>query len=59
MTAVRIEMKPKVMLGKPVVRGRRITVDLLLRKLSQGATEAELLQGYPHLTAADIRAAIK
>jgi uncharacterized protein (DUF433 family) len=58
-TASRIEMNPKVMLGKPVVRGTRITVELLLRKLSEGATETQLLQGYPHLTAADIRAAIK
>jgi len=54
-----IEINPKVMLGKPVVRGTRITVELLLRKLSEGATEAELLQDYPHLTAADIRAAIQ
>ena len=59
MTAHRIDINPKVMLGKPVIRGTRITVELLLRKLSEGATEAELLQDYPHLTAEDIRAAIK
>jgi uncharacterized protein (DUF433 family) len=58
-TAHRIDINPKVMLGKPVIRGTRITVELLLRKLSEGATEAELLQDYPHLTAEDIRAAIK
>jgi uncharacterized protein (DUF433 family) len=57
--ADRIEINPKVMLGKPVVRGTRITVELLLGKLSEGATEAELLQDYPRLTAEDIRAAIK
>ena len=46
----RIEVNPKVMLGKPVVRGTRIPVELLLRKLSEGATEADLLDAYPRLT---------
>jgi len=46
------------MLGKPVIRGTRITGELLLRKLSEGATEDELLEGYPRLTREDIRAAI-
>lgn len=54
----RIEINPKVMLGKPVIRGTRITVELLLRKLAEGATEADLLDAYPRLTPADIRAAI-
>jgi uncharacterized protein (DUF433 family) len=54
----RIEVNPRVMLGKPVIRGTRITVELLLRKLSEGATEAELLAAYPRLTVDDIRAAI-
>ncbi len=54
----RIEINPKVMLGKPVIRGTRIPVELLLRKLSEGATEADLLDAYPRLTPADIRAAI-
>ena len=43
----RIKANPRVMLGKPVVRGTRITVELILRKLSEGATEAELLDAYP------------
>jgi uncharacterized protein (DUF433 family) len=55
----RIITDPATMLGKPVVRGTRITVELVLRKLSQGATEVDLLDAYPHLTQADIRAAIK
>ena len=59
MATDRIEINPKVLLGKPVIGGTRITVELLLGKLSEGATEAELLQDYPHLTAEDIRAAIK
>lgn len=54
----RIEVNPRVMLGKPVVRGTRITVGLILRKLSEGATKAELLDAYPRLSAEDIRAAI-
>jgi uncharacterized protein (DUF433 family) len=56
--AERIEINPRVMLGKPVIRGTRITVELLLRKLSEGASEEELLDGYPRLTRDDIRAAI-
>lgn len=54
----RIEVNPKVMLGKPVIRGTRITVELILRKLGDGATESELLDAYPRLTQEDIRAAI-
>lgn len=54
----RIEINPKVMLGKPVIRGTRITVELILRKLSEGASEAELLDAYPRLTHDDIQAAI-
>ena len=54
----RITIDPDVMQGKPVIRGTRITVDLLLRKLSEGATETDLLDAYPHLTAEDIRAAL-
>jgi uncharacterized protein (DUF433 family) len=54
----RVEINPKVMLGKPVIRGTRIPVELILRKLSEGATEADLLDAYPRLTPADIRAAL-
>ncbi len=54
----RIEINPAVMLGKPVVRGTRIPVELILRKLAEGATEADLLDAYPRLTAEDLRAAL-
>ena len=54
----RIVIDPKVMLGKPVIRGTRITVELIVRKLAEGATEEELLDGYPRLTPEDIRAAL-
>jgi uncharacterized protein (DUF433 family) len=55
----RIEVNPRVMLGKAVIRGTRIPVELLLRKLSEGASEADLLDGYPRLTREDIQAAMR
>ena len=54
----RIEVNPEVVLGKPVIRGTRIPVELILRKLSEGATEADLLDAYPRLTVDDIKAAL-
>ncbi len=54
----RIEINPKIMLGKPIIRGTRITVELILRKLSEGATEVELIAAHPSLTPEDIRAAM-
>lgn len=56
--ADRITLAPDVMQGKPVIRGTRITVDLILRKLAEGASEADILDAYPHLTVEDIRAAL-
>jgi uncharacterized protein (DUF433 family) len=55
----RIEINPKVMMGKPVIRGTRLTVELILRKLSEGANEKELLEAYPRLSREDIQAAIR
>jgi uncharacterized protein (DUF433 family) len=54
----RIEINPEVMLGKPVIRGTRIPIELILRKLSEGASEADLLDAYPRLTREDIQAAL-
>lgn len=54
----RIVVNPAVMLGKPVIKGTRIPVELLIRKLSEGATESDLLDGYPRLTKKDIQAAL-
>jgi uncharacterized protein (DUF433 family) len=59
MTTDRIEINPRIMLGKPVIRGTRIPVDLLLRKLSEGASEADLLDAYPWLTRDDLQAAMR
>ncbi|MFL6621102.1 MAG: DUF433 domain-containing protein [Sulfurifustaceae bacterium] len=47
-----------VMMGKPVVRGTRVTVELILRKLGEGATETDLLDAYPQLKKEDIQAAM-
>ena len=54
----RIKVDPKVMMGKPVIRGTRITVELILRWLSEGRSFHELLEAYPHLTEADLKAAL-
>jgi uncharacterized protein (DUF433 family) len=54
-----IELNPKVMMGKPVIRGTRIPVELILRKFSERATEADILDAYPQLTPEDIQAAIR
>ena len=55
----RIEVNPRVMLGKAVIRGTRVPVELVLRKLSEGASEADLIEAYPHLTREDIHAAMR
>lgn len=52
-----IEQNPAVLLGKPVFKGTRLTVEHVLRELSTGMAESELLRGYPRLTADHIRAA--
>ena len=58
MKTERIELNPKVMMGKPVIRGTRLTVEMIVRKLSEGATEGDLLTAYPRLSQEDIRAAL-
>jgi len=55
----RVEIDPKIMLGKAVIRGARITVELILRKLGEGATEHDLLDAYPQLKKEDIQQAIE
>jgi uncharacterized protein (DUF433 family) len=53
----RIVMDPRIMAGKPTVKGTRITVEMVLRKLGGGMTKGEILRDHPHLTHDDIRAA--
>lgn len=54
----RITSDHQVMLGKPVIRGTRITVELILRKMSEGATTNDLLTMYPNLQQEDVMAAL-
>lgn len=54
----RIEINPEVMHGKPMIRGTRVPVELVLRKLAEGATIPDLLDAYPRLSPEDIRAAL-
>lgn len=55
----RITVDPEVMLGKPCIKGTRITVELILEKLAGGSTYQDLLDGYPRLTVEDIKEAIR
>jgi uncharacterized protein (DUF433 family) len=57
MAQERIAISPQVMFGKPVIRGTRIAVELILRKLAAGQTPEEILRQHPRLTLEDIRAA--
>jgi uncharacterized protein (DUF433 family) len=54
----RITVDPKVMVGKPVIRGTRIPVALILKMLGQGIPTEEILREYPRLERADIEAAL-
>ena len=53
-----IHSDPDILGGKPVVKGTRISVELILEYLAEGASVPEVLDAYDHLTEADIRAAI-
>ncbi len=54
----RVVVDPKVMAGKPIIRGTRIPVELIVRMLSQGISESEILDEYPRLQLDDVRAAL-
>lgn len=54
----RIETNPNVMLGKPVIKGTRVPVGLIVRKLGEGASVEDLLDGYPNIKKEDIQAAL-
>ncbi len=54
----RITINPNVMVGKPVIRGTRIPVGLILKMLGQGIATEEILSEYPQLEKSDIEAAI-
>lgn len=54
----RITLNPKVMVGKPVIKGTRLTVEYILRLLAQGASSSEILGEYEGLTQQDIQACL-
>jgi uncharacterized protein (DUF433 family) len=54
----RIALNPKVMTGKPVIKGTRLTVEYILNLLAHGANDAEILDEYEGLTHEDIRACL-
>ena len=58
MAQERIESRPDVMFGKPVIKGTRIPVEQVLRELAAGATFEELLEAHPRLGEDDVRAAL-
>ena len=58
MAHTRIATDPAVMMGKPCIKGTRITVELILRKLGAGRSFADVLEAYPQLSEQDLRAAL-
>jgi uncharacterized protein (DUF433 family) len=54
----RVTVNPKIMLGKPVIKGTRLTVEIIVEKLAYGATIEDLQKDYPFLKEDDIRAAL-
>lgn len=51
-----ITRDPKILLGKPIIKGTRISVELIMRKLASGYTIEQVLSNYPHLTIEQIQA---
>ena len=54
----RIVVDPKILTGKPVVRGTRLSVEFVVELLAAGWTHAQILESYPHLSEEDIRACL-
>jgi len=54
-----IERNPEIMMGKPVIKGTRITVEHIMRKLAGGFTIGELIKNHPHLTKTQVFAALE
>ena len=55
----RITANPKILGGKPIIRGSRISVEFILDLLASGVDEQEILEDYPHITKEDIQACLK
>jgi uncharacterized protein (DUF433 family) len=56
--AARIERGPALLAGKPVVKGTRITVELILRELADGKSVSDIVAAFPGVTPEDVRAAL-
>jgi uncharacterized protein (DUF433 family) len=54
-----IERNPSVLGGKPIIKGTRISVELIIRKLGDGYSISEILENYPHLTTEQVKAALQ
>ncbi|MCE2994800.1 MAG: DUF433 domain-containing protein [Cyclobacteriaceae bacterium] len=54
-----VEVNPRIMMGKPVIKGTRIRVELILERLALGETISDLLIAYPHLRETDIKNILK
>ncbi|MEP7272860.1 MAG: DUF433 domain-containing protein [Acidobacteriota bacterium] len=54
----RISIDPGIMVGKPVIRGTRVPVELIVRMVAQGVSDLDILREYPRLRQEDIRAAL-
>ncbi len=54
----RIVVDPKIMLGKPVIRGTRLTVEIIVEKIAYGAAFKDIKKDYPFITTDDVRAAL-
>lgn len=54
----RIVVDPKIMVGKPIIKGTRITVEAVVRRVAQGMAFDEILKDYPYITKEDIKAAL-
>ena len=54
----RVELNPKVCSGKPVIKGTRIPVSVIIEQIAQGESWDDLLKGYPELNKEDIKAAL-
>lgn len=55
----RISIDPAVMVGKPCIKGTRITVELILRWLAGGRSVVDVIEAYPHITEDDVRAVLE
>ena len=54
-----IGRNPEIMLGKPIIKGTRITVEIIMRKLAGGFSIEKLIESYPHLNSSQIFAALE